>query len=199
MSCTFYRWNGGGFFGDYWCDKKDERVSSDIYARYCRDYSYGDCPIYKQSNSSGGCFITTITCHILGNEDNCNVLNNIRFLREEVLKKEQKYLEILMDYDYIGPLIACSIDNDSEKIEIATKLYNNILSRVSTLIENKAYQPAIEMYQKMVLSLVDYYGLKEFYNHYKNNCYDVNAFDIEKSGHGRVLKKEHTLKTIEVQ
>lgn len=198
MSCTFYRWNGG-VFGDYWCDKKNERVSSDIYSRYCRDYSYGDCPIYKQSNSSGGCFITTITCNILGNEDNCKVLNNIRFLREEVLKKDQKYLEILMDYDYVGPLIACSIEHDSGKKEMATMLYDKVLSKVSTLIEKKEYQSAIEIYQKMVLSLIDYYGLKEFYEHYKNNCYDVDIFNIEKSGHGRVLKRGYKLKTIEAQ
>ena len=198
MSCTYYRWNGG-VFGDYWCDKKNERVNSDIYYKYCRDYSYGDCPIYKQNNSSSGCFITTITCNILGKEDNCKVLNNIRFLREDVIKKEKKYEEILMDYDYIGPLIACSIEHDSEKKEIATMLYDKVLSKVSALIEKKEYEFAIEIYQKMVLSLIDYYGLKEFYEHYKNNCYDVNTFDIEKSGHGRVLKREYNLKTVEAQ
>ena len=69
----------------------------------------------------------------------------------------------------------------------------------SQAMQNPMIRNAIEMYQKMVLSLVDYYGLKEFYNHYKNNCYDVNAFDIEKSGHGRVLKREYNLKTIEAQ
>ena len=41
MSCTYYRWNGGSFFGDYWCDKQDARVDSDTYYKYCRNYDYG--------------------------------------------------------------------------------------------------------------------------------------------------------------
>lgn len=190
MSCTYYRWNGGSFFGDYWCDKKDVRVYDDDYYKYCRDYNYSECPIYKQSSSSGGCFITTITCNILGNEDNCKVLSNIRFLREEILKKDEKYLEILMDYDYIGPLIACAIDRDSEKTEMAKKLYQDVLMPVSTFIEQKNYEKAITKYQTMVMALINYYGLQGFYSSFKENSYDKSAFNVEKSGHGRVLKKE---------
>lgn len=45
MSCTYYRWNGGSFTGDYWCDKKNERVNNDIYQRYCKGYYYDECSI----------------------------------------------------------------------------------------------------------------------------------------------------------
>ena len=64
MGCSFYEFRSGLFGGDYYCIKKGEAVSSDIYYKYCRNYSYGDCPIYKSSSSSS-CFITTIVCNIL--------------------------------------------------------------------------------------------------------------------------------------
>ena len=109
MSCTYYRWNGGSFTGDYWCDKNDKRVDSDTYSKYCRGYYYSDCPVYKRSDSSGGCFITTIVCNVLGKSDDDKVLNNLRYFRDNVLKKDECYRYILIDYDNIGPVIACEI------------------------------------------------------------------------------------------
>lgn len=73
MSCTYYRWNGGRIFGDYWCDIKDTRVDNATYSKYCKDYNYSKCPIYIKNNSSGGCFITTIVCDVLGKSDDDKV------------------------------------------------------------------------------------------------------------------------------
>ncbi len=42
MSCPFYTWNS-----DYYCIKKKERCPDEIYYKYCRNYDYTDCPIYK--------------------------------------------------------------------------------------------------------------------------------------------------------
>ena len=122
MSCTYYRWNGG-MFGDYWCDKKDERVDEDHYRRYCRDYNYDECAIYKRTESSGGCFITTVLCNILDLPDNHETLNTLRSFRDNVLKKDKSYKEILMIYDGIGPMVAEAIINDEKKHEKAKDLY----------------------------------------------------------------------------
>jgi len=43
MSCPFYKWNS-----DYYCVVQDKRVPDEIYYQYCRNYDYGDCPIYKR-------------------------------------------------------------------------------------------------------------------------------------------------------
>lgn len=194
MSCTYYRWSGGSFFGDYWCDIKDQRVDSNTYSKYCRDYNYSSCPIYKKnsgSSSTSPCFITTIVCNILGKRDDDKVLNNLRYFREEVLKQDEKYFEILMDYDVIGPVIACNIAHDKDKKTLATGLYDNVLSRVSKNIEEKEYEKAINNYTVMVLSLISYYHLKKKYNNERDNNYDLAQIDITKAGHGKVRKKSN--------
>ena len=188
MSCTFYRWNGG-IFGDYWCDKKDHRVDSDTYYKYCRDYNYSDCPVYKRDSSSSPCFITTIVCDILGKNDDDKVLNNLRMFRGNILQKDKEYYEILMDYDTIGPVIACCISHDKEKEKMAQGLYDIVLSKVSKNIEEKDYEKAINNYQVMVLSLISYYGLKKEYNYERDNNYDLSNFDAKNAGHGRKRKK----------
>ena len=188
MSCTFYRWNGG-VFGDYWCDKKDCRVDSNTYYKYCRDYNYSDCPIYKMSSSSG-CFITTIVCEILGKEDNDQVLTNLRTFRENILKPQEKYHEILIDYDNIGPVIASCIANDPNKEQMAIGLYEIALSKISKQIEEKENDKVIENYINMVLCLINYYQLKHIFNFGKDNNYDIDYFEAKTAGHGRVLKKQ---------
>lgn len=186
MSCTFYSFKGGLFGGDYWCDKKDCRVDNDTYRRYCRDYNYSNCPIFKKSDSSG-CFITTVVCDILGNEDNHEILNNLRKFRDEVLQKDEKYYEILKDYDNIGPYLADYIANDRDSVTIANTVYNNMILPVNELILNKEYEMAVSKYQLMVMSLIEYYSLRELYDELKSNDYGYleDEFVPMCAGHGK--------------
>lgn len=180
MSCTYYRYNNEGLFGDYWCDKKNDRVDSDTYYKYCRNYDYSACPIYKQSDSSG-CFITTVACKILGKSDNDDVLNNLRFLRDKVLKSNPKYYYLLKDYDKIGPKIADAILHDKDRVIMANTIYNKTLVPVSKMISDKKYDQAICNYEFMTNLLVNYYGLEDLYD--KS---DDKDFDLSTSGHGRI-------------
>lgn len=71
--------------------KKDCRVDDGTYRKYCRDYNYDECPIYKHQESSS-CFITTVACQILGKEDNDPVLNDFRKFRGNILQKIQNIM-----------------------------------------------------------------------------------------------------------
>ena len=42
MACPYYKYDHG-----YACIKLGDNVNETIYCRYCRDYSYSDCPVYK--------------------------------------------------------------------------------------------------------------------------------------------------------
>ena len=176
MSCTYYRWNGGTF-GDYWCDKKNTRVDSDTYYKYCRAYNYDECPIYRNTESSG-CFITTIACSILKRKDNDKVLNNLRYLRDDILQKDPKYHNLLKDYDNIGPQIASCLEKDEKREEISLDLYNNILTPISNLIDKKEYNQACRAYYTMTLFFKDYYGLEYQPDNRKN-------INIKLLGHGK--------------
>lgn len=178
MSCINYRWNG-----DYWCDKKKARVSDADYYKYCRNYGYSDCPIYKQDTSSG-CYLTTIICKILGKNDNDSVLDKMRKFRDSVLQKDVKYAQILKDYDTIGPLLSNCIANDYFNGYLSEKLYNRILVPISIQLDKKQYEGAVKMYENMTLSLINYYGLSNMYKDLKSNNNYLEYFDQSVAGHG---------------
>jgi len=190
MSCTYYRWEGGSFFGDYWCDKKDCRVDEDTYRKYCRDWNYSECPIYRRSESSPNCFITTVTCEILGFPDNHETLNTLRAFRDNVLQKDEQYAEILKVYDAIGPMVAYSLKRDKDSEKIAFDLYNSSILPIVESIKNNNYDRAVKHYLYMTLFLVSEYNLRNTYNALKEVNFGFVNFNLVKAGHGRVLSRE---------
>ena len=84
MSCSYYKFSSSLFGGDYWCTKNDCRVDEKTYIKYCRDYNYSSCSIFRKVDSSG-CFITTIVCDILKKPDDDKVMKNLRYFRDNVL------------------------------------------------------------------------------------------------------------------
>lgn len=183
MSCQFYKWNG-----DYWCTKNNCRVTDSNYYKYCRNYGYSDCPTYK-SGSSSGCYLTTIVCHVLNKQDNDYVLNTMRTFRDNYLQKDKKYEQLLKDYDNMGPIIAEWIMNDKNNQDIASKLYDNVLVKIASELDNKHYELAVTLYEDMTLELIKHYGLESLYNSLKGNNYYLETFDQSTSGHG--IKQKH--------
>lgn len=190
MSCTFYDFKGGLFGGDYWCKKKDCRVDDDTYRRYCRDYDYSSCPIYKENSSSSGCFITTICCQILGKDDKDPIMNNLRSFRKDILRENPKYYFILKEYDVIGPMIGDALLNDRNKEELAFSFYHSAILPVNDLINSKNYEGAVNLYLLMSKALIDYYGLTDEYKKLKEKDYGYEGFEPTLAGHG--IKKVRT-------
>lgn len=186
MSCSYYKFSSSLFGGDYWCTKNDCRIDEDTYKKYCRDYNYSSCPIYRKIDSSG-CFITTVVCDILKKSDNDKVMQNLRHFRDDVLSKDANNDDILKTYDNIGPIIADKLLNDRESSKMAEGLYNNALVLISNQIEKKDYTKAINNYKVMTLMLINYYGLKNIYNESSDKDYNYHdkEFDRTVAGHGK--------------
>lgn len=183
MSCPYYTFRQN----DYYCNKNSNYVNSDMYYRYCRGYSYDECRIYKNEPVSG-CYLTTIVCNLLGKEDNDVVLNTLRGFRDNHLKLDMKYLELLLTYDIVGPLISAKMKNDKKGKELANYLYNNVLVKVVELLNKKDYMNAIKLYKEMTIELINRYNLNEQYLMVNEQ---VNVVDIKELGHGksRVLRQ----------
>lgn len=182
MSCPFYTFRQG----DYYCAKNEKYVNSDTYYKYCRNYDYNDCPIYKQQDSSG-CYLTTIVCDILRKSDDCIVLNTMRKFRDQELQNNPEYIDLLKKYDMVGPIIAKNIQNDKNNVILSNYLYSSVLEPVCKHIENKEIEKAITLYEVMTLSLVNYYGLKKFYN---GIDLSDERYYTTSLGHGKVRRKE---------
>ena len=180
MSCPFYTFRQG----DYYCSKNTNYVNSDTYYKYCRNYDYDDCPVYKRNDSTSGCYLTTIVCSVLNKKDDNKVLNSLRNFRDNTLQKNEEYYEILKAYDIIGPTISKSINLDKDRFTMANYLYETFLKPIAALVDDNKDLEAIEKYRIMTLALINYYGIKKVYN---NINYDIPNFKPETAGHGRKL------------
>jgi len=152
----------------------------------CCYYPDDSCTTYyrnKKGNSSG-CFITTIICDILGMDDNCTVLNTLRNFRDNILQKDEKYKEVLYEYDAVGPIISSYLEEDyvdKEDKDLPNAMLDYFILPTVEFINNKKYDEAFNKYSKMVKSLREYYCI-----------YDIEKredYDYTKGGHGKVLVK----------
>ena len=178
--------------GKFWCETKYEWHYADEAEcwRFCKAYSrssnvaksYREYSSNKQQSISG-CYITTIVCEILNLDDNNYYLNSLRKFRNEVLQKSDKYKEILVEYDVIGPLIANKLRNDSNKEIIALNLFNIGISKVVEFINKNDIIKAIKLYTDMTKLLIEGYNINRVVS-----IDEINAADINNSGHGKYIK-----------
>ena len=111
---------------------------------------------------SSSCYITTIICDKLNRGDDCSVLNTLRIFRDNVIQRDCKYCEILLEYDAIGPKLAEMIKNDKDADkDIWQLIYNGYLSPIACLIVGKRYDEAVLRYKRMVNVLKKHYGINE--------------------------------------
>lgn len=179
MSCSYYGFRNN----DYYCYKKGDYVNTDTYRRYCRDYSYDECPIYKHEESSG-CYLTTIVCNVLRENDRGYVLSTLRDFRDRVLQNDNEYDSLLEQYDTVGPKISRCINQDDNRLDVSVAVFYKSLLPICGCIKANKNEEAVLKYKAMTLGLIEHYGLKEKYD-------DVVSLGDKNRGHGRCRKKEN--------
>lgn len=154
LSCPYYKFESSLFGGDYYCIKQEKSVNTDTYYKYCRNYDYDDCPIYKStSGTSGGCFLTSACTAARGLPDDCRELQTLRSFRDNWLKKTDEGIELVARYYEIAPKIVAAIDAKPDRIEIYDKIYQDMVTSCVVLIGQGKYQEALVIYQSMTLDL----------------------------------------------
>lgn len=188
--CTYLKIDGDKNYGKFWCENMKEwkYASSKKCDYYCDAYSRRSSDAnaaykYSEDSKKPDCYLTTIICDILAMDDNNIYLNNMRSLRNNYLQKNEKGLEILLQYDIVGPQISKLISSDSGKFNIAYTLFNKYISPITLDIIDKRYEDAIIRYQEMTNKLIKYYNL--------DNNFEIGIDKIEPSlsGHGVLHKK----------
>ena len=149
MSCKFYTFRQG----DYYCIKKEDYVDSDWYYKYCRNYDYDDCPIYKGESSSGGCYLTSACMQAKGLPDDCYELEILRHYRDTWLKSSEEGMAIIRQYYEIAPKIVSAINDRNDSKTIYEMLYEKMVKPCVEFIEQKKYQETLELYRSMTLQL----------------------------------------------
>lgn len=157
MSCPFYKFESSFFGGDYYCIKQEKTIDSDTYYKYCRNYDYRDCPIYKHQSSSGGCYLTSACTAARGLPDDCHELQILRRFRDEWLKKQPDGVLLIAQYYEIAPKIVAAIDAREDRPEVYKGIYEELVLPCVKMIKDKNFQIALELYQKYTLRLEEKY------------------------------------------
>ncbi len=134
----------------------------------------------EEEENRGGCYLTTITCEMLGFDDNCDVLETLRRLRKDFMQRDPKYRDLLFEYDTVGPKIAEAIREDAD-YELINGMYDFYILPVVDKVKEKKYDDAVDKYVKMTRALENYYGIN-FDGKVSEN------YDYTTGGHGKLIK-----------
>lgn len=145
-----------------WLDPNDQKWG-EHYCKKLRQYVRADSPscryLDKKSSNSGGCYLTTAMCDILGFEDNCDVLETLRAFRDNYMKENEECTLLLKDYDNVGPKIVECLNEDDNKIETAVTMLDFYIMPAIEYISVCDFDAAIDVYKNMTLGLMRYYEL----------------------------------------
>ena len=153
MSCAYYTFRNN----DYYCLKKGDYVNSDVYQRYCKNYSYDECPIYKDNPNSGGCYLTSACVEAKGLPDDCEELTVLRDFRDNWMKQQPGGKEEIAEYYATAPQIVTEINKRADAREIWNALYDALVAPCVKLIQAGAMEQARKLYREMSLSLKERY------------------------------------------
>ncbi len=149
MSCPFYWWNN-----HYACRKSGKDVSEDTYYKYCRNYEYGDCPVYKQQNSADSrCYLTTACTRAKGLQDNCIELTTLRFFRDVYLIGIDTGKHDIAHYYQMAPKIVSAIEKRSDALFIWEQLYDRLIVPCVNMITMGNHEEAYYLYKKVSIYL----------------------------------------------
>jgi hypothetical protein len=158
MSCRFYTFRSN----DYYCCKKQEYVCEDDYRRYCRDYSYDECPVYQDEedesdsdsdSGSGGCYLTTACVTARGLPDDCQELTILRDFRDNWLKKQPDGPADVAEYYATAPGIVAEINALPNAKEIWGQLYETLVEPCVKLIQSGKMEETYVTYKKSAMEL----------------------------------------------
>lgn len=143
MSCKYYYWDG-----DYYCSRTKERVDEDWYYKYCRNYDYDDCPIYKGQYSSGGCYLTSACVEAKGLPDDCPELTTLRRFRDTWLANQPGGKEEIQHYYQVAPAIVAAIQTKENAKEIFDDIYRSLILPCVTLIQEGKMDETWKLYRE---------------------------------------------------
>lgn len=151
MSCPYYWWNY-----HYACRKSGKDVNEDTYSKYCKNYDYGDCPIYK-GNDTSGCFLTSACVEAKGLPDNCYELTTLRTFRDEYLMNQECGECEIHHYYFVAPTIVENIRKSGHAQKIFEKIYMELVLPCVKMIELSDLDGAHKLYHNYVLALEKQY------------------------------------------
>ena len=137
--------------------------------------------IKKESAQNTGCYITTVVVSLLKDRDDGWILETLRKFRDNIMQKDYRYANLLLEYDAVGPQIADALMRLHPDDDYCVYICQGFLIPICRLIECEEYTQAVNMYIGMIKHLRNQLGIQSNVEGYS---YDANVSNEEK-GHGR--------------
>lgn len=153
MSCSYYAFRQG----DYYCYKKEDYINSDVYYRYCRSYSYDECPIYKDESNSSSCYLTSACIYAKNLPDDCEELTVLRTFRDNWLRKQPCGECEIAEYYAKAPQIVAKINASDNADHIWDTLYHILILPCVQYIHAGQMEAAHTLYRSVSLLLSEQY------------------------------------------
>lgn len=147
MSCPYYWYNY-----HYACRKSGKDVNEDTYDKYCKNYDYGDCPIYK-GNDTSGCFLTSACVEAKGLPDDCYELTTLRKFRDEYLANLECGKCEIAHYYHVAPAIVEKIKANKDSNTFFERIYIELVVPCVKMIEEANLSGAHKHYRDYVVAL----------------------------------------------
>ena len=128
----------------------------DLHERSCSKYDYDKYRDYYDLNHRWHIVSAIFNKLNLNDEYECiNLLHNFRI---NFLENDSKYLDLLEEYDIIGPVIAECLTNDDNSILLCKNLIRHYLVDILDLIRNDENEKALSKYMEMFTILCFIYN-----------------------------------------
>lgn len=151
MSCPYYWYNH-----NYACRKSGKDVNEDIYYKYCRNYDYDDCPIYK-GNDSSGCFLTSACTKARGLPDDCEELQILRHFRDGYMRSLPEGPDEIIEYYHKAPMVVETINSRPDAQAIFDRIYNELVLPCISFIKSGQLPQAHTLYRAYSRTLFQTY------------------------------------------
>lgn len=158
-SCTWMNENQNS--RRYWCNRQNSwRYANDPKCgSYCEAYSRSDSARENMYRYSSGYYVTTAILNILRALDNNHQIEILGNFIENNLRKDMQYFPLLVAYEIIGPQIATKLQEDPDKINIATTMFYQYVKPTIKAIEENQTHLAVHIYKSMTLELANRYHI----------------------------------------
>jgi len=105
-----------------------------------------------------GCFLTTACVQHQLLPDDCDELQTLRLLRNSYMAKSADGIEMIKQYQILGPAVVRSINGCANKDEIYTYMYTNMILPSVQLVKEGRNEEAVEYYRVFVKELIERYN-----------------------------------------
>ena len=129
-----------------------EVIMHDKGGKFTKGKTYGKDP------DEGNCFITTACIKHHNLPDDCYQLSTLRNFRDSYMQNSLEGKALIKQYYLIAPQIVLLLNNHSNKNKFYSDIFHEINSACSLIDEHK-FSAAKKLYMKIVIQLIDYFGL----------------------------------------